>query len=73
MHCYFFNLQLSYARCETLYRPDNNSVVVVAENGKRIQLPATNLRPFVQRNGIQGRFKLLVTPTHKIHSLEKMS
>lgn len=73
MHSYFFNLRLSYERCESLYRPGNNSVVVLAENGKRIQLPAKNLRPFVQRNGIQGRFRLLVTPENKIHSLEKIS
>jgi hypothetical protein len=73
MHSYFFNLRLSYERCESLYRPDNISVVVLADNGKRIRLPAKNLRPFVQRNGLQGRFRLLVTPENKIHSLERIS
>jgi len=73
MHSYFFNLRLSYERCEGLYRPDNISVVVLADNGKRIRLPAKNLRPFVQRNGLQGRFRLLVTPENKIHSLERIS
>jgi hypothetical protein len=45
----------------------------LADNGKRIRLPAKNLRPFVQRNGLQGRFRLLVTPENKIHSLERIS
>lgn len=73
MHSYFFKLALTYERCESLYQPGNNTVIVLAENGKRIQLPAKNLRSFVQRNGLHGRFRLMITASNKIHSLEKIS
>lgn len=73
MDSFFFKLALSYERCESLYKPGNNTVIVLADNGKRIQLPAKNLRPFVQRSGLHGRFRLMITANNKIHSLEKIS
>ncbi|ABG40515.1 MULTISPECIES: DUF2835 family protein [Paraglaciecola] len=72
MQTLYFRLALSYERCEPLYLTSTQNVIVLADNGKRVQLPAKNLRPFIQHNGIHGRFRLIITDTNKISSLEKI-
>ena len=70
---YFFSLSLSYAECENLYITGINSVVVTADSGERVQLPSKNLRPFVQRSGLSGRFRLVVSDQQKVVSLDKIA
>jgi len=69
---YFFRLNMSAHECEILYTPGINSVVMTAESGQRIQVPTPNLRPFVTRTGIRGRFRLMVNEQLKIQSFEKV-
>ncbi|WJG07655.1 DUF2835 family protein [Aliiglaciecola sp. LCG003] len=73
MKTYYFNLSASYDKCEKLYLAGSNAVVLVAENGERVQLPTVNLRPFVTRLGLIGRFRLIITAENKVHSFEKIS
>jgi hypothetical protein len=56
-----------------LYEPGNNSVVIIDEHNKKIQIPTKNLRPFVSPSGIRGRFRLQVDSSNKLVSFEKMS
>jgi hypothetical protein len=72
MQIYYFTLSLKYELCERLYLPGINTVVMTAENGKRIQLPVHNLRPHVNPIGIKGRFRLIIDENNKIKSFEKM-
>lgn len=72
MKHYFFNLNISYMDCENLYLPSMNTCMVTDDNGKRIQLPTMNLRTFVTKNGIQGRFRLTVDENNKLKSFEKI-
>ncbi len=73
MHIYYFSLALNYEECRALYSPKYNAVVVTEEQGKRIQIPAKNLRPFVSQTGIRGRFRIQVNNERKLLSLDKMS
>ncbi|GAA0852004.1 DUF2835 family protein [Aliiglaciecola litoralis] len=73
MKTYYFSLDVSYERCERLYGIGSNSVVLRSDCGERIQLPNVNLRPFVTRTGLKGRFRLIITPENKVHSFEKIS
>lgn len=71
--CYFFSLSVSYLACKRMYTVGNQKVVLVAETGEKIQLPVTNLRPFVQSQGIQGRFRLIINEKNKIESFDKVA
>ncbi|MFA3790286.1 DUF2835 family protein [Aliiglaciecola sp. SL4] len=73
MRTYYFNLNASYEMCEKLYLTTNNAVILYSENGERIQLPTFNLRPFVTRLGLNGRFRLIITPENKVFSFEKVT
>ncbi|NMH58430.1 DUF2835 family protein [Alteromonas ponticola] len=69
---YFFSISLSYKRCEAFYQPGNNSVIVTADTGHRIQIPTSRMRAFVTKQGIQGRFRMTIDNNNKIVSFEKI-
>ncbi len=72
MRTFFFSLNASYGACEKLYLATNNAVVVRAESGESVQIPSLNLRPFVTKDGIHGRFRLMITEQNKVHSFERI-
>ncbi|MCW8092295.1 DUF2835 family protein [Alteromonas sp. ASW11-130] len=69
---YFFSISLSYGKCEAFYRPGNNAVVVTADSGHRVQIPTARLRTFITKQGIQGRFRMIINNSNKIVSFEKI-
>ncbi len=69
---YFFSLGIDYAECGVLYQQNANSVILTSECGKRVQIPATRLRPFVSSIGIKGRFRMLINAQNKIIAFEKI-
>ncbi|WP_083880105.1 DUF2835 family protein [Aliiglaciecola lipolytica] len=73
MRTYYFNLNASYEMCEKLYTASTNSVILHSESGERIQIPTLNLRPFVTRVGLKGRFRLIITSENKVFSFEKIT
>ena len=73
MTIYYFVLDLSPLECENLYSPGVNSVLIQAENGVKVRLPTLNLRPFVSRYGLKGRFRMVINNKNKIESFEKIS
>ena len=73
MLTYYFSVSLTYEECRVLYLPKNNAVVVIEERGKRIQIPAKNLRPFISQTGLRGRFRLQVSEDKKLLSLDRVS
>lgn len=70
---YFFTLNVSYEKCITLYQAGNNSVILRSDSGEKIQLPTKNLRPFIQRNGLIGRFRLVIDSNNKVQSFDKIN
>lgn len=73
MQTYYFSLSVSYDDCQVLYVPGNNAVIITDDNGKRIQLPSKNLRPFVSPFGLKGRFRLQTSRDNKIVNLQKIA
>lgn len=73
MRIYFFTINVPYVECEQLYMTGNNTVVMTADSGERVQLPSVNLRPFVERTGLKGRFRLIVDNKNKVRSFEKVA
>ena len=72
MQEYYFNLRAPYVKCEILYTAGINVVVITADSGVRVQLPTKNLRPFVDSNGINGRFRLIIDQQNKVKSFKKI-
>lgn len=73
MKTYFFNLNIRYTDCENLYLPDLSTCMMTADTGERVQLPTKNLRPFVTKTGVQGRFRLVIDANNKLKSFEKIA
>jgi hypothetical protein len=71
MQSYYFTLSLPYDRCLYLYQPGKNSVIITSDCGKRVQLPVKNIRPFIQRHGLNGRFHLVINNDNKVVSFKK--
>lgn len=72
MKTFYFSINTNYQTCETLYLSTSNVVIVRAESGEKVQLPSLNLRPYVTKDGINGRFKLMITAKNKVHSFERV-
>ncbi len=72
MQIHFFSISVSYLECENLYGRARNSVVLMSEKGIRVQLPVMNLRPFIQRDGLHGRFRLTIDESNKIKAFERI-
>ena len=58
-HRICFVLELPAEEYLRYYQGQAGAVIVRAEDGRRVQLPASALRPFVTEQGIYGRFQLV--------------
>lgn len=67
-----FSLAISAETYLQYYKGTVKAVVVQAEDGRRIQFPAESLKPFIQADGIHGRFRLIFDKNHKFQKLEKL-
>lgn len=54
------------------YKGRASSVIVLAEDGRRIQLPAASLRPFLLSDGINGEFELSLDATNKLLDIRRL-
>ena len=53
-----FSLCLSPEQYMAYYRGHAQNVSVLTEEGMRIEFPAARLRPYLNHNGINGRFEI---------------
>lgn len=68
-----FSLSISADQILRYYSGTANAVVVTADNGQTLQIPASNLRPFVTQHGIAGCFELTLDERNKLIDLRKLS
>jgi len=68
-----FSLNLSADEFLYYYRGQAQAVSVVAQDGRRVQIPASSLRPFVERNGVTGQFEMVLGENHKLLRIERIS
>lgn len=70
---YYFNVKMSYAECESLYLGHVKYIVMTADTGERVQVPAVNVRSFIDTRGFVGRFRLSVDDSNKIQELIRIA
>ena len=68
-----FRLHVSAEEYLRYYQGKAHSVLVVGEDGRRVKLPALKFRPFLDRTGIHGRFRLEFDRNFKFVSLSRIS
>lgn len=54
------------------YRGHARRIIAVADDGRRVQLPAASVRRFVTREGIHGRFELRVDAAGKLLDIRRL-
>ncbi|WP_165311333.1 DUF2835 domain-containing protein [Vibrio ziniensis] len=72
MQHYYFSLNISYQAYLAHYSGAASSVLVVTEQGLRLQLPASKFRPFLSQIGVKGRFRLITDQNNKFIKLEML-
>ena len=73
MHKVHFTLRVSRSEMLRWYSGEAHTVVVMSEEGLRVQLPAHSLRPFVTPEGVSGRFALRFDSQGRQLSLRRVS
>ena len=54
------------------YHGRAQAVIVLAEDGRRVQLPARNFRNFITKNGIHGRFEVELDDNNRLTGMAKI-
>ncbi|PHS70285.1 MAG: hypothetical protein COB23_03995 [Methylophaga sp.] len=67
-----FELNLTRKQALRYYEGSVRFVIVTAENGQKIQFPAQHIRPFIDQNGVEGRFAIQFDSDNKLLSLNKL-
>ncbi len=68
-----FSLDISPEEFLLHYQGAASTVIVQADDGRHIQLPANSLRPFVSPQGVVGQFELELNQNNKLIKLKKLS
>jgi len=72
MKSYTFSVYISYQSYLDHYSGAASTVVVVTDNGLKLQLPASRFRPFLSQLGVKGRFRITVNSQNRLDMLEKI-
>lgn len=70
---YTFRLAIDSDVLLGVYRGELARLVVLTEQGVRVELAISHLRPFIQRNGVHGRFRLKTDEKHRFVDLERLA
>ncbi|MCG8905750.1 MULTISPECIES: DUF2835 domain-containing protein [Pseudomonas] len=73
MACVVLDICLPVDRLQALYRGHVNRVEVVSRDGRRINLPAYHLRPFVTHSGVHGSFELEFDDSGRLLALRRLA
>jgi len=72
MPSYTFRLSLNSEQLLALYRGDAKRLLVLSEQGLRVELSAQYLRRFIGHSGVYGRFRLRTDENHRFIDLERI-
>lgn len=70
MKSYTFSVSISYQSYLNHYSGAASTVLVVTDNGLKLQLPASRFRPFLSQLGVKGRFRITVNAQNRLDALE---
>lgn len=68
-----FNLNIPYDDYLAYYQGVAQRISVLAEDGRRIEFPASLAQRHLTRGGIQGRFELEFDHNHKLIELRRVA
>lgn len=71
-HRYRFKISLPAYRLQEYYRGAVSKVLVITEDGLRLELPLSALRPFIRRDGVYGRFEARADANARLVGLERL-
>jgi Protein of unknown function (DUF2835). len=70
---YTFRLAIDAEALLGIYRGELARLSVLSEQGVRVELAISHLRPFIQHHGIYGRFRLKTDENHRFLDLERLA
>ncbi len=68
-----FSLDISRDRYQAYYQGAVRSVQVIADDGRSIRFPASALRPFLDHQGVRGRFEISFDANNRLQSLTRLT
>lgn len=69
---FIFTVNFSYREWLGFYQGRYREIMVTTEDGKRLQIQADHFTKFTSPAGLYGRYKLVLTPSNKVSSLQKL-
>ncbi len=72
MKSYTFSVNITYQSYLNHYSGAASTVLVVTDNGLKLQLPASRFRPFLSQLGVKGRFRATVNTQNRLESIEQI-
>ncbi|WP_029911511.1 DUF2835 family protein [Pelobacter seleniigenes] len=69
---FYFRLRLSQSQYLRYYQGQTSSIQVTTECGKKLRFPASRLRPFLTKNGIEGRFVLTIGQDNRFVNMQQL-
>lgn len=69
---YIFYIDIYYHTFQRHYAGSAANVLITAQDGSRLQIPASYLRPFVTHIGVKGHFKIVLDEKNAIVSLDQL-
>jgi hypothetical protein len=72
MHNFEFDMAISAQQTRAIYEGRARFILVEAEQGLKLRLPAANFRAYVSADGITGRFSVDIDVNNKILALRKL-
>ena len=67
-----FQLRLPAEQFLRVYQGSARTISTQAEDGRRIQFPAQNIKQFLTHDGIYGYFEMELTAEHKFIAIKKL-
>lgn len=68
-----FRLAINADEASRYYRGTAHFVVVIADNGQKVQFPARVIRPFINQQGVSGYFSIQFDDDNKLIAIKKVS
>lgn len=67
-----FTLSIPAEEYLSYYKGSARWVQVISSDGRRVRFPASALRPFVDEDGVDGTFEMMVDENHKLVKLRRL-
>lgn len=68
-----FSLNLTADQYLSVYQGVAKKISVLADDGRRLEFPASNIQRYLTRDGIAGHFEMEITSANKFIGIYKLS